>query len=95
MKRNIPVYDSLVWVALIVVTCASWEITRGLELFGDHRFVTSAVLLIAFIKARFVLLDFMELKHAPILGRLFAEAWCAGNLALLLVLYWTSSQPAV
>jgi heme/copper-type cytochrome/quinol oxidase subunit 4 len=93
MKRSIPLYDTLVWVFLIVITCASWEITRGLELFGDHRFVTSIVLLIAFIKTRFVLLDFMELKHAPLLGRLFAELWCGAILMLLLVLYWTSDLP--
>jgi Prokaryotic Cytochrome C oxidase subunit IV len=95
MKNVLPVYDTLVWVFLILVTCASWQITGGLELFGDRRIVASAILLIAFVKVRFVLLDFMDLKHAPLPARLFAEAWWAANSVLLLALYWMSPQPAV
>lgn len=93
MPRSFPKYETLVWIVLIVVTCASWEITRGLEWFGSPKIVTSVVFVIAFVKTRFVLLDFMELKHAPLPARLFAEAWWAGNAILLLALYLTSAAP--
>lgn len=93
MKQSLPRYETFVWAMLLIVSCLSWEIASGLNIFGDVRYVTSAVLVIAFIKTRFVLLDFMELEHAPLAARLFAELWWVGNCVILLALYWTSPQP--
>lgn len=95
MKKVFPTYETFIWAFLVVVTCLSWKITDGFELFGDRRIVACAILIIAFIKTRFVLLDFMELRHAPTIGRLFGELWWAGNCILLLGLYWSSSQPSL
>ena len=92
MKKSFPTHETFIWILLIAVTCLSWKITDGFEVFGDRRIVASAILIIAFVKTRFVLFDFMELKHAPTIGRLFGEFWWAGNCILLLALYWTSAQ---
>ena len=95
MKKTFPQYETLIWFLLIFVTCLSWKITDGFEFFGDQRIVASAILIIAFVKTRFVLLDFMEMRHAPTIGRLFSELWWAGNCILLLGLYWSSPQPSL
>jgi hypothetical protein len=45
-----------------------------------------AVLGLAGLKGALILLDFMELRHAPALWRRLLLGWLAGVLALLLVL---------
>ena len=49
-----------------------------------------SVLVIAFIKVRFVGLEFMELRQAPLPLRLIFELWLILACATLLILYWLS-----
>jgi hypothetical protein len=51
------------------------------------RFGTAAVITIAAVKARFVGLDFMELRGAPVLMRVAFEAWCIILCVALVGLY--------
>lgn len=82
---------SLIWLALVAATWLSWELGHGL-IFGDaYRHASVAVVLIAFIKARFVFLDFMELRRAPRGLRLAFEAWTAVVGGSVLFVYWTGS----
>jgi caa(3)-type oxidase subunit IV len=74
-----------VWLVLIAATLVSWESARNS---GDYRLASSAVLLIAFIKARLIGLEFMELRAAPRLLRLIFEAWTVLACTTLLALYW-------
>ncbi len=90
MRDSLPRFETIVWLILLVVSCLSWELASSFNIFGDVRFVASAVLIIAFVKTRFVLLDFMDLKRAPIAARVFAELWWIGNCSILLGFYWTS-----
>ena len=76
------------WIFLIVATIASWEFGHGLGFGENVRLSTTAVLVIAFIKARMVILDFMEVRHAPLGLRLALEAWTVLVAGTLLVLYW-------
>ncbi len=46
------------------------------HVFDDATLAGSLILLVAFIKVRFVGLYFMELRHAPIPLRLVFEGWC-------------------
>ncbi len=46
------------------------------------------MLLIAFVKARLIGLEFMELRAAPRLLRLIFEAWTVVACTTLLALYW-------
>ena len=58
-----------VWLALIIATALSWQFGHGMG-FGDkYHYGTLAVLVITFIKVRFVYVDFMELGTAPPAGR--------------------------
>jgi len=68
-----------IWALLFFATCLSWAL-------GTHRVAGSrvslewasiAVMLIAMIKIRFVLIHFMELKHAPWIWRAVFETWVA------------------
>jgi hypothetical protein len=65
---------TLIWFLLVTATALSWEMGHGVG-FHDARYAGVAIIVIAFIKVRFVLLDFMELRHAPLFMRLIAETW--------------------
>lgn len=94
MIKTLPRYETFIWAFLVVVSCISWELASGFNFFSDTRLVACAVIVIAFVKTRFVLLDFMALKHAPIAARMFAEVWWIGNCVILTTLYWISPQPS-
>ena len=66
---------TVVWLGLVVASCVSLELFRGIAWLDQPRLGGMAVMLIAFLKARFILLDFMELREAPLPLRLFAEGW--------------------
>jgi hypothetical protein len=80
-----------VWLALLAATLLSWESARGA---ADLRLATSGVLLIAFAKVRYIGLEFMELRTAPLALRLSFEAWLVAVCAALLALYWLSPAAA-
>lgn len=65
-----------VWVLLTVATLLSWTL-------GTHHGLAIAILVIAFVKIRFVGLYFMELRGAPPVLRVVFETYC---LAVLLTL---------
>jgi len=77
---------SAVWGLLIVATLISWWLgtDHGVD---DLQTASVLVLLVAFVKVRFVGLYFMELRHAPIALRLLFEIWCAVVCATVVVMY--------
>ena len=79
------------WLLLGLATLVSWESARS---DAGLRLATSAVLAIAFVKARCIGLEFMELRTAPLPLRLIFEAWVAVVCAALLALYWLSPGAA-
>lgn len=86
-----PKRITLVWLFLMLLTCLSFEVVQGFGFFSGLRMATSAAIVIAFLKVRFILLDFMELKRAPLPARLFVEAWCVGTCLVLLGEYLIGS----
>jgi hypothetical protein len=60
------------WLLLVLATLATSCLAsqRGIE-----RYAGAAALLIAYAKARMVVLDFMELRQAPFVWRAMTEAW--------------------
>ena len=88
MSQILKLRITWLWVFLIGATIASWEFGHGLGFGENVRLSTTAVLVIAFIKARMVILDFMEVRHAPLSLRLALEAWTVLVAGTLLVLYW-------
>lgn len=75
---------TLVWIGLMSATGASWAICHRYSLAPE--IVAGIVIAIAFLKVRFVGLDFMELRTAPTAMRLAFEAWlliaCVGLIRL-------------
>jgi hypothetical protein len=78
-----------VWLALTLATLLSWSLgghhTLGMS--NSHALAAISILLIAFIKIRFVGLYFMELRGAPPLLRNMFEAYCVVVCATLATMY--------
>lgn len=74
---------TIIIALLFAITLISWSLGHGFDNVPG-RFATTVVILIAAIKIRFVMLDFMEIRTAPLLLRAFCEAWIA-VLALTIV----------
>ncbi len=70
---------------LVGSTCVSLWIRHDMGL-RDPRVAGSAILVLAFIKVRFVILDFMELRRAPRALRITAEIWVSSMTILLMTL---------
>jgi hypothetical protein len=75
-----------VWLLLVAATVLSWEVGHGVG-FEDVRHAGIAILVVAFIKVRLVILDFMELRHAPLPFRIFGEIGPLVICALLIAMY--------
>ncbi len=72
-----------VWLGLLAATAFSWAFGHA-TFFADPRNAGVVILAIAFLKIRFVMLDFMELRHAPFAMRAAGEAWavCIGGVLI-------------
>jgi cytochrome c oxidase subunit 4 len=84
-----PARVAVVWLVLIAATLLSWESAHSAR---EYRLASAVVLLIAFLKARLIGLEFMELRAAPRALRLVFEAWVIVACGTLLALY--SLSPA-
>lgn len=80
-----------VWLGLMLLTCmTTWGLSK--DLFSAPVAVIG-IFLIAAVKVRYVILDFMELRGAPIPVRVAFEAWPVGVAAVILG-FWFAT-PAV
>lgn len=75
------------WLVLLVATAITWQLG---EVGAAGAAAIVAMLLIAFIKGRLVILDFMELRGAPKLWRILLEGWIILVSTLILIAYWIS-----
>jgi caa(3)-type oxidase subunit IV len=74
-----------VWLALVVLTCVTtWGLSKDLV---SPTVAVVGTFLIAAVKVRYVILDFMELRNAPIPVRVIAEAWPA-VVAVMILGFW-------
>jgi len=90
MSRIVNTRITAIWLFLVVATLVSWEAVEGVAWLHDPRQAGVLVMAIAFTKARYVLLDFMELRHAILPMRLFAEAWCILVGIAIVGAFWSS-----
>lgn len=71
-----------VWLALVVLTVlTTWGLSK--DLFSPAVAVTGTFL-IAATKVRFVMVDFMELRQAPLRVRVAFQGWIVAVVALIL-----------
>jgi heme/copper-type cytochrome/quinol oxidase subunit 4 len=81
---------TMVWLGLIVLTCVTtWGLSK--DLFSPPGAVVG-IFLIAATKVRYVMLDFMELRHAPIPVRIVFEAWPV-VVASMILGFWFATAP--
>jgi heme/copper-type cytochrome/quinol oxidase subunit 4 len=82
---------TMVWLGLVVLTCVTtWGLSK--DLFSPAVAVVG-IFVIAAVKVRYVMLDFMELRNAPIPVRVAFEAWPAVVAAVILGLWFAT--PAI
>jgi hypothetical protein len=72
-----------IWVILVVLTLLSVSIG---EKHAAGAASSCVVVLIAAVKARWIILDYMEARHAPPPWRWMFEGWLAACTALMLAL---------
>jgi len=78
-----------VWAFLVAVTLASWWLGRSTdEPFHVDRVITIAVLLVAAVKVRLVILYFMEVRYAPSWLKWTCDGWLAFLFLALIGFYW-------
>ena len=75
------------WLVLMIATAITWYLG---EVGAAGTGAIVGMLLIAFVKGRLVILDFMELRQAPRMWRLLLEGWMLLVGSLILLAYWLS-----
>ncbi|MBS1188443.1 MAG: hypothetical protein H6R10_235 [Rhodocyclaceae bacterium] len=75
------------WLILMIATGVTWWLG---EVGAAGTTAIVALLAIAFAKGRLVILDFMELRGAPLMWRLLLEGWLVVVSSLILLAYWIS-----
>jgi caa(3)-type oxidase subunit IV len=81
-----------VWLGLVVLTCVTtWGLSQNL--FSPAVAVVGNFL-IASVKVSYVMLDFMELRDAPIPVRVAFQAWPVAVAAMILG-YWFTTPALV
>lgn len=83
--RRAMVVPLVVWLVLVLLTLVSWQIGHGDALLAPAT-ASALILTAALVKARLIILHFMEVRFAPLALRLVFEAWCVGVWGGLLVL---------
>ncbi len=86
MKDFLLSRTTLVWGLLVGATLLSWELGHGGG-FESVRLAGAAIFVITFIKVRFVILDFMELRDAPRWMRMVGEGWIVLICSVLIALF--------
>jgi hypothetical protein len=84
---------TLVWIVLMLATGLSWWLgTGGPSGAPVSRYVANSLLLvIAFVKVRLIVRNFMEVERAPPGLRLAADAWVVAVSVTLMALYLRSA----
>ena len=86
---------SVVWLVLILATLLTWSLGGSHHVpgtGGGPSLAGFSILLIAFIKIRFIGMYFMELRHAPVVLRVVFEAYCILTCGVLVVIFAMSQQ---
>ena len=77
-----------VWLGLILLTCVTtWGLSKDII---SPAVAVVGTFLIAALKVRYVVLDFMELRSAPLPVRMAFEAWPV-VVALVILGFWFST----
>lgn len=81
-RRRITVIMALLFLATLI----SWRL--GNDGAAASTRTAALIIVIAAVKIRFVMRDFMEIKHAPCPLKLFCDAWIGAVTAAILLMQW-------
>ncbi|MGO9932601.1 MAG: cytochrome C oxidase subunit IV family protein [Steroidobacteraceae bacterium] len=93
MRSYIRNRSTRIWLFLSLLTVLSWWTgsARGADFYQADALVTGVVLLIALIKTRFVIRNYMEVRFAPSWLQLTCDAWLLCLFAGISCFYWFGS----
>ena len=82
------------WLFLSIITVISWWTgsARGANSYQADVFVTVVVVLIALVKTRFVIRNYMGVRFAPSWLQVTCDAWLVCLFGLIACFYWFSFQ---
>ena len=93
MKRATIRAGVLAWLLLAALTGVTWWVGVGhADASRQPRADTIALFVLAFFKARLIILHFMELRHAPIGLRALGEAWVIVACTCVILTYLVTAQ---
>lgn len=78
------------WAGLVALTLASFESAWGGGWLGNPGAAIALVIGIALLKVRIVVLEFMEVRHAPMALRLPLETWIIAIAGGILALWYAA-----
>ena len=76
------------WFILLVATGITWWLGESGTAASAGGRAVAVMLALAFIKGLLVIYDFMELRHAPRLWKVFLVSWLSFVLAMIALAYW-------
>jgi hypothetical protein len=84
--------STYVWLFLSIITVISWRLASAHSgnSYQANGWVTGVVLLIALIKTRFVIRNYMEVRFAPRWLQLTCDAWLVCLFGMIACFYWLS-----
>lgn len=93
MKELLMHRSSLTLVVLGSATALSWIVSEMSKVdTGAISFTAvSTLMIVTFIKVKIVTLNFMEVRHAPLLLKSVCNIWLFISLAIILVMYWLTA----
>jgi hypothetical protein len=82
-----------IWLFLSIITIISWWVgsPQSANFSQANVPVTAVVLVIALIKTRFVIRNYMEVRLAPSWLKLTCDAWLLALFATISSFYWLGS----
>jgi hypothetical protein len=91
MRELVNQRATVTFGVLVLITGISFWLTvghGGANLHQTGSLVWTLVIVLAALKVRWVLMDFMEVRSAPVKLRLLCEAWVVGLTAALVLINW-------
>ncbi len=89
MNTRFEIRLAAVWLVLSLITLGYLLVDHGADGWPleASALLSGTVILVALVKVRLILLEFMEVRYAPVLLRRLVDLWVILTAAVLLGLY--------
>ncbi|WP_342806344.1 cytochrome C oxidase subunit IV family protein [Alteromonas sp. M12] len=78
---------TFIWFILMAATIFTFVMGHDFATI-DSKYAGISIFVITFVKVRYVILDFMEIREAPIVLRLLNESWLAITCILMIWMFY-------